>query len=52
MAHVVPKHSEELVWGTYGVSFLKEVFYVVFILITILGLKLKILFNCHLTILK
>lgn len=23
MARVVPRHSEELVWGTYSVSFLK-----------------------------
>lgn len=45
------KYSE-LVWGPYSVSFIKEVFHVMFIFITILGLKFKILFNCHLTILK
>lgn len=37
---------------TVFLSFLEEVFHVVFMLVTILSLKLKFVFNCPLRILK
>lgn len=59
MKHVAPKRSKgsQLIRSLPGEpavfpSLRKEVFHVIFMLITILSLKLKFLFTCHLRILK